>query len=311
MSKHIAHDLLQYIHMLKKIRVPQISDKVLIWLVVVSVLALGVSSFLYYQAVYKNPERVFQGMLDKNFSTIGFTRMIDSEGNGSRMNERSQAQFGAENFVENRTKLQQNNDTIRTHVIATPEKEFVRYTAIEAGTVDAQNKKVDFSSILNQWADYGDQPISQVFAQSQLGIFPVGNVPAAKKHELIEFIKKNNVFSVNYQTVETEKIDGRLTYLYDVSVQPQSYIQMLKTFGEAVGLADQVEQFDPAQYEGAESISFKIGVDILNRRLVSLASPGDTSRKETYAGYGIQKPVTVPRASMTVQELQQKLAELQ
>lgn len=311
MSKHIAPDLLQYNHMLKKIRVPQISDKALIWLVVVSVVALGVSSFLYYQAVYKNPERVFYGMLDKNFSTGGFTRLVDSEGNGSRMSERSQAQFVGTNIVENKTELQQNNDTIRTHVIATPEKEFVRYTAIEAGTVDEQNRKVDFSSLVNQWADYGNQPISQVFAQSQLGIFPVGSVSVAKKRELIDFIKKNNVFSVNYQTVETEKIEGRLTYMYDVSVQPQSYIHMLKTFGEAAGLADQVEQFDPAQYEGAEPISFRIGVDVLNRRLVSLASPGDTSRKETYAGYGIQKPVAVPQAKITVQELQQKLAELQ
>lgn len=298
-------------YMLQKIHVPHLSNKTLIRLLVASIVLFCIASFFFYQAVYKNPERVFTAMLSKNLSTAGYTRTIDSSSSDAQMIDSTQAQFGAQNVVEGKTSLKQYGSVVKTHVIGTPKTELVRYTEIEQGTVNEQNQKTDFSGILNKWASYGEGVPPQSFTQAQLGLFPIGNLSPKNKQKILAMIHKDKVFQPNYDTVKTVHQNGRLLYVYDVTIYPEAYIKVLKQFGEAVGLHEQVAQFDESQYKGAEPLHFMAGVDVVSRRLTTLASAGNTSSHEKYDGYGIQHPVTLPRADMTVQELQQRLSKLQ
>jgi hypothetical protein len=289
-----------------RFRIANIS--VLGWLLIVSVLAIIVSSILWFQAVYKSPQNVFEGMIKQNFTNTGYTRNVDSNENGLNAKETAQLQTGGENIVRTKTILKQDNDTVTTDAISTMSAEYVRYTNIDTQRKSANGKQLDFSKAVNVWAKNETGGPSQTFSQMLLGVVPMGNVPAETRKELIKFIDKNTVFAANYNTVKKEKINGRQVYTYQVQLLPQTYVQMLKIYGKGVGLEDQVAQLDPAHYKDAQPTKLTLSVDAVSRHLVALSYPDSTARSERYSGYGIRKDVELPTKTIPAAELQKRLS---
>jgi hypothetical protein len=84
---------------------------------------------------------------------------------------------------------------------------------------------------------------------------------------------------------------------------------LLKQFGSMVGLR-QLEGLDPAQYEGAQALQFKLTVDVWSQRLTGIEFAGG-ERIETTGGFGINYDVELPQDSIPVEELQAKLQQAQ
>lgn len=281
---------------------------ILNWLLILSIVTLVATSILWWQVVYKSPENVFNGMIKNNFATAGYTRQVESKDNGLDANELAQIQTGGENIVRTKTTLVQGDDTVTTDAISTTSQEFVRYTNIETSRKNAEGKKLDFSKALNVWAKNDTGAASQSFTQMLLGVMPMGNVSPETRKQLLDFMDKHTVFSVNYDSVKKEKVDGRLVYTYEVQLLPQTYVEMLKIYGEGVGLGDQVTQLDPASYAEAQPTDLTVSVDVLSRQVTALHTPGNTTRKETYNGYGIVKDISLPQNTIPAAELQKRLS---
>lgn len=278
------------------------------WLLILSILAIIVSSILWFQVVYKSPQNTFEAMIKRNFTTTGYTRRVNSVENGLDAKELAQLQTGGENVVRTKTTLKQDNDTVTTDAISTTSAEYVRYTNIDTQRKSADGKPLDFSKAVNVWAKNETGGVSQTFSQMLLGVVPMGNVPAETRKELNKFIDKNTVFATNYNTVKKEKVNGRQVYTYQVQLLPQTYVEMLKIYGKGVGLGDQVSQLDPAQYKDTQPTKLTLSVDTLSRHLVALSYPDSTARTESYSGYGIRKAVQLPTKTIPAAELQKRLS---
>lgn len=205
--------------------------------------------------------------------------------------------------------LKQQNDEVITDAISTPEHDYVRYAKIDTSRKDENGKPYDFSSAVNVWAKGESDGSNQTLAQMLLGLFPMGNVPAEDRDEILDFMKENSVFSANYNKVKKETMNGRPVYTYEVQLLPQPYVEMLKRYGAAVGLSDQVTNLNPADYADSAPTKLTVSIDVLSRHLRLLKlDPSSGGRTESYSGYGIRQDVQLPTKTITTSELQQRLS---
>lgn len=279
-----------------------------VWSLIVAAVWLVAAGIVGWNVVYTNPKNVFQGMIEQNFSTVGYTREASTVQQGLSSTEYAQLQTGQQTLVRTLTVLKQENDEVVTDAISTPEHEFVRYTKINTSRNDEDGKAFDFSSALNTWAKQESDGSNQGVAQMLLGLFPVGNVPAEDRQELLKFVRENDVFSVNYDKVKKEIKNGRPVYTYEVQLMPQPYIDMLKRYGTAVGLSKQVENLNPADYASAAPTNVTVSIDVLSRHLASVVIAGSNGRTERYSGQGVRQDVQLPDRTITSAELQQRLS---
>lgn len=280
---------------------------ILNWLLVVSILALIASAILWWQIVYMSPQNVFKGMLKNNFATSGFTRETESNENGLRAKEVGQIQTGGNTIAQTKTALHQNNDTVVTDTISTTTQEFVRYAKIDTSHKDADGKPMDFAKAVNVWSKTDTGAPGQVFGQMLLGIVPIGNVSPDTRSKLIDFTNKHTVFAVDYKSVKTESVHGRKAYTYEVQLLPQTYVEMLKIYGQDIGLGEQVKQLDPKNYVNSEPTNLELTIDARSRNLIKLSYVG-SDRNEKYSGHGIHKNVKLPTKTISGQELQERLS---
>lgn len=289
-----------------RVRIARLSWPV--WLLIITTLWLVLAGAAWWRVVYSDPRNVFEGMLQQNFATSGYTRTTDTSQQGVTSSEYAQLQTGKQTLVRTMTILKQQNDEVITDAISTPENEFVRYTKINTSRKGEDGKELDFSSAINVWAKQESSGSNQAAAQMLLGLFPMGNVPAEERKELLEFMKKNAVFTANFDKVKKETKNGRQVYTYEVQLMPQPYVDMLKRYGAAVGLNDQVKDLNPADYAGSAPTNLTVSVDVLSRHLKLVTFAGNDGRTEAYGGYGIRQDVQLPTQTITTSELQQRLS---
>jgi hypothetical protein len=201
---------------------------------------------------------------------------------------------------------------VETESISTPSEEFVRYTAIETPQESPTGEQLNFEELIGIWGKTSNQQTQQpgeLYGESVLGVVPTANLSMAQREQLMQTIRENNVYEYDESALEREIKDGRPTYVYSVSVAPKAYIMLLKQFGSMVGLR-QLEGLDPAQYEGAQALQFKLTVDVWSQRLTGIEFAGG-ERIETTGGFGINYDVELPQDSIPVEELQAKLQQAQ
>jgi len=279
-----------------------------VWLLIVTTLWLVAAGVLWWRIVYSDPRHVFEGMLRQNFSTVGYVRETDTTQQGVRSAEYAQLQTGAQTLVRTLTALTQGQDEVITDAISTRENEFVRYKKIDTSRKNEAGKEFDFSSAVNVWAKQASDGSNQAAAQMLLGLFPMGNVPAEDRREILEFMDKNVVFSVKYNTVKKERKNGRPVYTYEVQLMPQPYVDMLKRYGTAVGLSNHVKNLNPADYANTAPTNLTVTVDVISRQLKSVTFTESQGRKEVYSGHGILQDVQLPTKTISASELQQRLS---
>jgi hypothetical protein len=274
-----------------------------------SVLLAALAFYWWWNIVYTSPEAVFRGMLERNFKTSGFTRIIEVDEKGTQQKQISQIQSGVQNVAVSRIESRsEKGDTQTAEVIALPDADYVRY--IELDYKNEAGEKQDFSKAVNVWArqpSSGD--LSQSYAQLTLfrTYFPMAAVSADERSELLKLIDQKTVYNVQYDKVKKEAIDGQRVYTYPVSVQMQAYTDLVMLFGESIGQQRITDKLDPAQSAGAEPAQIEVSVDIVSRRLVQVRYAGSDDVKERYTGFGIQKTIPIPEKYVSTVELQQRL----
>lgn len=287
-------------------------------LVLLSVALFIIFGWLWWRNIHNDPTRVFNGMLENSLRLKGVTRHVTQTGLGQDVSQWTQLNLGAVQKAESRTELTQTGDIeaeVETQSIGTPYEDFVRYTSIETSQTGADGQKLDFSTILNIWGSNNATPEAgttngELYNESVLGVIPIGSLSVTDRATLLRYIRSNTVYEVDYTALERELIDGRPVYTYPVKVDAEKYVTMLKEFARMVGL-NHLENVDPAAYGGSEKLEFSLSVDVWARQLVRIRFGSDDQRIEELSGHNVVKSVGLPEETITVDELQGRLQEIQ
>ncbi len=263
---------------------------------------LALSSWLYWHYEYLNPQTVFWGAVSSSLTTEGVTKRTRGNDNNGQLDQYDQISLGANNFVSSTANISQGSTKVTTETIGTPVSNFARYTKIEAANA------ADYSSVINQWGkqDLGGSNASNgVFADTIFGIMPLAHLNANQRRQVIDEVRREGTYTVDFAAVGKQRKDGRLYYEYNLSVAPDKYVKLLKQVDELMGL-NQLKNLNPAQYQGGQPIQFKVSIDAHAHQL-AVVQYGNNGRQEAYSAWGVARNPNLPTNTISQTDLQAKL----
>lgn len=264
-----------------------------------------------------NPDRVFWGMVDDNLRTSAYTRHAQQKNGLQSIDQIVQTSTQPQQRVFGDTVFEQTGvDSARavTENIGTPTADYVRYTSIQTSQKGADGKPLDFSKALNVWGatepTQDGSTSGQLYNQSVLGVIPVGNLPAAQRHALINTMKQQGAYSFTVTKTERSWPFGRPTYTFNVLVKPVAYITALKQFAADVGL-NHLEEIDPNEYASSSQMAFEVSADGWTHQMTT-TTQSQSDRIESISGRNLRKVLPpVPTDTISVDELQARLQAIQ
>jgi hypothetical protein len=285
--------------------------------VIVSLLALVLlvgAGVTWCKKVYSTPENVFNRMLSNALNTTSVTKQSIADSEAQTLVQTTRLQTYPEGRVHSVVDISQGNEEQRSYVkretITTPTTSFVRLVDVQTTQKNASGQPYDFSPVLGVWgttpAGEGENSISMLYGQNVA--IPYAHLSASGRHKVLEQIKNDNVYNVNYSTVKTVSVNGRKAYTYEIKVKPQAFINMMKAVGKQVGVKG-FDDVDAADYKNLPDVSFTFTVDVLSSDLVGVDY--GNGQTETYSGAGLRSIARDPSDAVTMAELQQRLQSLQ
>ncbi|HEY5805791.1 MAG TPA: hypothetical protein VIS56_00205 [Candidatus Saccharimonadales bacterium] len=282
----------------------------IVWLYAGGILLLAAGALLWCFKVSMSPERVFWKTIERSLATSGVTVQAEQNSDGTESREMVQYSLGGTNRSHSLTTMSQQGTTIVNETIGTPTADYVRYKSINTNQKKADGSLIDFSKAVGVWAK-GTEGSGQFFSQAALGVTGVliAGVPSEARAGLVQQVRDDFVYRIDFSKTKKERIDGRLVYTYEASVQPFAYAKLLKQFAKVVGLQG-LEQLDPEEYKGQKPLNLLISVDARAHQVASLSAPGSAS-KQTFSAHDIPVRVELPEQTITGAELQKRINSLQ
>lgn len=303
--------------MLQKL-INALKKKPTIILYAAGVVLLVAGGLLWCFKVSMSPERVFWGTVEQSLSTRSVTIQANQSGQGSSLKQTTQFSLGVNNITHTLTRVKQGDVVVVNELVGTPTNDYTRYVSVKTDQKGKNGKPLDFSKIVGVWAK-SDDGSAQLFSQGVLGgglplggvAVPIGNLNTDARAKLVKSIKNDVVYQVDFDKVKSKRENGRLLYVYDVAVQPVSYVSMMQNFAKSLGLHD-LDSLDPAQYKGQKATNMRLVIDARAHHVVEASiNNGTTSASQTYTSYDIVSSFAVPKKAITAAELQKRLSSLE
>ena len=277
-------------------------------------LLIVVATFAYNHW-YADPQRVFWGMIGNNLATNGVTRQVIQTNGPSKSNEISQITFGANPTIHIVKKISDSSSVPATRLtlegIGTPTDDYQRYSLIDRPPIAAQGKP-DYSKIYSLWVRSGttsggdrDNSPPQLFNQTLFGAMIFGNLPQAKRSELVAYLKNHPAYKVDFAKIQRVTEVGRSTYVYKTEIMLRNYAGAVQLFAKALGLSASA-RISPSSYALGDKLNVEISVDVLSRQLVKIGYP-DSGAQERYSGYGLSPRLELPTRSVNSKTFQEAL----
>lgn len=283
--------------------------KMTLLVAVAGIVVLLTGVWLWYQFVYSSAERTFWAMMDANLQTRGVTRHINQQSQDNSFDQRLQLELGANNVARSVTTLEQTangaSNRVVSEMIGTPNATYARYTDI---TTPSQ---ADFGQLLNVWGKEEAAATSQsqsLFSEAVFGVVPFSRLNSGQRAQVMDFVRDNNVYEVDFASAQKTSVDGKRAYVYKVSVNTVAYIKLLQLIDGMMGLK-QLELIDANAYANSPVIPMELSVGIDSRQLLR-ARYEAVQREEHFSGYGVQPQLAEPGESIDRAKLEQQLQDV-
>lgn len=283
----------------------------------IGVFVLGIGIFLWWQFIFTDPQRVFEGMIKESLNSRSVTKITSQDTANQSVEQINRLQFGAQPAVVSRATISQSgpvNATVVTEEIGTVDRDYVRYVTIDTDEVGADGEPIDFSEIIGLWGIsevFSDEPEQgESFNEAVLGVIPFASLPTSQQRELQQLALDTGVYRIDLLGVTKQTVAGRPVYRYPVLLQPVAYIGYLKAVAAAMGL-EQLETLDPATFASVPEVRFEVEVDVLSRRPTAFYYANATDRAEVVRSYDVVETVAIPEEVIPAQELQQRIQSIQ
>ena len=277
---------------------------------------LLIGSFIWWQAVWTDPTHVFEDMLANNLTATSVTKAITAGTSAQGVEQTVRLEMGGTNATAWLVTARQGNSIVTTESISTPTTGYIRYVKIAKAQKTGKSTNYNFANVINQWAKSDGQTDSQLntlFNQSLLDITnapapPIGNLPLDQRTDALHFMRTEKVFTPDYSKVKSQTVDGRSVYTYQVSVKLAPYVRLMQAFAQDLGLKG-LESIDPSQYSTLPPLTMSVSVDKTSHQLLRITY-APSSFTQDYSSWGLDTPLTLPHATLTTTQLQQRLQAL-
>ena len=282
-------------------------------LVVAGILVLIGGWILWQHFVFGSPKNTFWDMVDASLQTGGVTKHVRQEDDFGLAEQYLQLELGATNAAKALSiiveRAEDDDTTVVTETIGTPEATYVRYLQVESTGPEGELRN-DFSPVIGVWGKEDlDMPGQQsVFNDAIYGVIPFAHLSAQQRRELINTMKTTQVYDVDYDSVKRIHYQNQDAFELPVSIRPGAYVGMLKQFDSMVGLGH-LADLDASQYQLGVPIQVIMVVGINSRQLLAVTYL-DAERTETYQAYGADVNITTPLHYISRYEIEQKLTEI-
>lgn len=283
-------------------------------LAIAGILILALALFGWFNYVRNKPENIFFGMLENNLQTWSVARETSQQAQGRTIDQAVQLLLGHQNIAYGRTDLHQEGSIsarVVTENLGTPYEDYISYKEISTSQTDDNGQRTDFSEVTGIWAKNDQQQpeatTGELYSELSLGLIPFADLDQDARKRVLSLIKEKNAYEITSEP-QSIRVNSRPVYVYQVELQPEGYVTVLKQIAEESGLTH-LEDLDPANFVNAQPIGFNVSVDVWSRQLIGVQY--EDGRVERYGSYGVRKSVEVPEESITLQELQTKIENLQ
>ncbi len=285
-------------------------------IITVAIVLFVVFGWLWWRFVYTSPKNVFWGMINNNLATYSITKQTNLNQNAESLNQTTQINLGAQDAVESRVVLTQddgqNKSEVTTENIGFIDSDYSRYIKINTNQKNAAGQAPDFSKVLGVWGKSGntkDQQSTQYFRQSLTGVIPIANLNPEQRARILSLMHEKNVYSPNYGKVKKETVDGHSAYVFEVDLNLKPYVEVLQEVAKVSGL-EKIEGLDAEQYNGAPPVKLTVTVGKVSHQLMQIKFEGN-GREENYRSFGLARPIEVPQGAISLPELQQRVQSIQ
>lgn len=291
--------------------------KVVLVTVIVGV-SVVVFGWVWWARSYNKPQKAFEDMLDISLRTPGVTRHITEKNGQGAVDQTTRVTLQGQSNARTTTILTQETgngaSTVVTETLGTAQNDYVRYQAIDTNQTKMNGQPMDFKSILGLWGKGGSpadttQPPARLLNESLFGVVPFAELGRGARANLLKTMKTKDVYHVDYGKVANRSENGRPVFVYSVSINPASYIDMLKQFARELG-SHQLDGVNSSQFTGRPARVLEFSVDKLSHQLVRVHYVS-SNRDETYSGYGLVEALNIPKNTISITELQNRLQQLQ
>jgi hypothetical protein len=295
-----------------------IKKKPLPSLYIAGAIVLLVGGLVWCTKVSTNVQRVFWGTVSQSLSTSAVTITSKQTNGSASLNQAVQYSFGPNSVSHTLSTLKQNGTTVVDELIGTPSADYTRYLSVDTTQKSASGKLLDFSNITGVWAKSDPSAGKpQLFSQSVLGTslpiggiaLPIGNLSEANRIKLIQEIKNDAVYQVDFKNVTKQRVSGREQYVYNIGVQPVAYAALMQRFAQLMGLHD-LDGLDPSSFKGQAALKLQLTIDVRSRHVVT-ATAGANGDEQSYTSYDIPADISAPAKAISIAELQARLSKLQ
>lgn len=280
-------------------------------LCILATLLLAGSTRMWWSKVHDSPRRVFSAMLSNNLSTVGVTRQTLSS-DSTNLDKSEQISFVPPYAVRSLITVSQEEGTSKssvvTETIGTLANDYSRYVNIETNQKSTSGKELDYSSVEGTWGKSGiANGQAQYFQQSILGLVPFANLDAKTRDSVLDLLVAKEAYVVDYSMVKPLRTNGKSALVYPVKVDAARYVAVLKALGKGTGIGD-LPELNANDYSGQPPIEISITVDKLSRHVLEVSYG---QQVEKYTSYGLNTPVATPSKTISIDDLQQKVQEIQ
>lgn len=277
-------------------------------ILIASVLIFSAGIMMWYENIHKNPSNVFWAMVDNNLSIYGVSKTIEqSDKDGVGFKRLTRISFAPEFIVESQTNLQQQvrkeKTAVVTRSITKNNKTVSSYKKITASN-EKNTKKLE--SILGKWFtdDLSKDQIAETVGLVPgyvAGSPPFLNIEHQTRQKLVEQIKNNEVYKVNYSGVKRSELSGKNTFEYEVSINVERYLLMLGELSKSSGIDISPVNID--DYKSNPDLQLLMTVSVNGRQLLKVVDK-QTGREELFSGYGAISRIDLPAPDIAKNELE-------
>lgn len=289
------------------------NGRLVLLFLLISIIALGVSGYFWWQVVYSRPENVFRRMLNNSLSAKSVIKSSVTLGPDQKVVQTSEYYLFPDPKVHGVVKIEQEGEQrslVTRETLATGKTNFVRLVSVETSQKSTSGQPYDFSSIAGVWgvtpADETNNSTTQLYGQNVA--VPFAPLTSSQRRQVLSQINADGVYDVKYNKVTRITSNGRPAYQYKVTVKPEAFIKMMKSVGNFVG-AKGFNEVNSDEYKNLPPVDFTFIVDILSGDLMRVEY--GTGQAEDYASAGKRNATQAPNSAISMNELQQRLQKLQ
>lgn len=287
-------------------------NKITKYLVVFGVVIALVTSYFWYSQLYMTPEKRFWTALNNSMATPSVVRTLTQGGSGNQVVQDYRFNFAPQRVVQNKVVYTEKSATTDTSVttegIIYPTEQYLRYTEFTNSRSDSENA-ANIDEVLGAWAVQESEDEEQArlnYLSEQVSLVIFGNYNPNFRNEILKEMQESNIYGNNLNDAIENTVDGEEVFQYQIEVKLRKYAELLNRAFVRAGYGE-FPPLNPDNYAEDSTVNGSVIVSKKDNTVVGVNFGG---REEAYGNYGVIVDVDRPEASLTVEELQQKVQEL-